>query len=183
MADQPTEHAILEPGSNEDAVIDIAGLPQRRRSARYPFCATARVTEPESGARIEGRTADISIGGCYVDTLVPMRVGSKVLVRIEHAGRIFEAKARVTYAHVALGMGMMFVDIRLRDHDVLSAWLRQLSGEETPEETSEARIGGVSSASNDENLQRTVVDLIQLLIRDRVIGESDGAQLLHKASR
>jgi hypothetical protein len=183
MANQPTEHTTLDAGTNADTVIDIAGLPQRRRTPRYPFCAAARVTEPESTARIEGRTADISIGGCYVDTLAPMRVGTKVMVRIEHAGRIFEARARITYAHMGLGMGMMFGEIRPRDHEVLTVWLRELSGEEMSGEMLEARLGGSSNASSNQNLQRTIVDLIHLLMRDRVIGESDGEQLLNKASQ
>ena len=41
---------------------------ERRRHARYPFTATVEALEPKSQMLIQGRTSDLSRGGCYVDT-------------------------------------------------------------------------------------------------------------------
>jgi len=55
-----------------DSAIPSTDGPQqaeRRASPRYPFVAVAEVTELSSGARLSARTSDLSLGGCYIDTL------------------------------------------------------------------------------------------------------------------
>ena len=40
---------------------------ERRRAPRYPLIATAEIIEPQTNLRLRGRTADLSLVGCYVE--------------------------------------------------------------------------------------------------------------------
>ena len=55
---------------------------ERRSGDRQPFTAAAEVVDLGSGARFSTRTTDLGSGGCFVDTIVPFPVDSKVRVTI-----------------------------------------------------------------------------------------------------
>src|SRR5579863_409824 len=58
-----------------------SGDPERRTQARYPFTAAAEVYDVHSQTRVTGRCSDLGLGGCYVDTLSPLVLGTVVRVR------------------------------------------------------------------------------------------------------
>jgi hypothetical protein len=166
----PTPDATESPG---------ADVPDRRRSPRYPFTAMAEVAELRSQARINGRCSDLSRDGCYVDSLAPFPVGTVVRVRLERERRKFEAAAKITYSLDSMGMGMAFSTVSPEHLVVLHSWLAELSGEpgialETPAEEPEAELA--SSA----NLGRVLNELINTLVRKKVISETEAAILLRQ---
>src|SRR5579872_1145413 len=65
---------------------------ERRRTARYPFTGTLEAIELDSETRIQGRTADLSEGGCCMDTMSPFPARTLVRVRITKEKRSFEAQ-------------------------------------------------------------------------------------------
>ena len=135
---------------------------------------------------MSGRCSDLGSGGCYVDTLSPFPVGSVVSVRIVRDSREFEAAAVVTNAHVSMGMGLAFTEIKREHQDVLRSWIANLSGEQT-------RGSAASEASAEEaepepgvsiaSLQLVVNELLTLLIRKKLITEDEGAKLLRELFR
>lgn len=96
--------------------------PVQRRTPRYPFVAPAAVL-PETGAPIGGNVKELSLYGCYLDTASPLAPRSKVLVKIFMPGEYFEANATVAYATPALGMGLVFRDVKPHYRSVLRKWL------------------------------------------------------------
>src|ERR1700757_3567226 len=86
---------------------------ERRQGIRYPFIADVEVIEIPSNTRVAGRSSDLGLGGCYVDTLSPLAVGDETKVRITRGLHTFEAVASVAYAHVSMGMGLTFTKIKL----------------------------------------------------------------------
>jgi hypothetical protein len=76
---------------------------ERRRHARHPFTATVEAVELKSQTRIQGRTSDLSRGGCYVDTISSFPAGSIVKMRLTKEMRSFEARAEVVYSSVGMG--------------------------------------------------------------------------------
>src|SRR5579863_1057705 len=82
---------------------------ERRRNVRFPFTAALEAVESKSGTKVSGRTSDLSLGGCYVDTLSPFPVGTEAKIRILREKESFEANAKVVYSAIGMGMGLAFV--------------------------------------------------------------------------
>ncbi|MGB6886276.1 MAG: PilZ domain-containing protein [Candidatus Acidiferrum sp.] len=96
---------------------------KQRRDPRYPFIASAELLEENTGSRMSTRISDISLGGCYVDTINPFPDGTLVHLRIFTETHSFEAPATVVYSHTHLGMGMRFGEVQLKSEEVLRLWL------------------------------------------------------------
>lgn len=94
-----------------------------RREPRYPFIASAELLEENSGSRMSTRISDLSLGGCYVDTVNPLPDGTLVRLKIFTQTHSFEAPATVVYSHTHLGMGMKFGDVQPKHEEVLRLWL------------------------------------------------------------
>ncbi|HXR10477.1 MAG TPA: PilZ domain-containing protein [Candidatus Acidoferrales bacterium] len=159
------------------------GGPENRAQVRFPFTAAAEVYELRSQTRVKGRCSDLSSSGCYVDTLIPFAVGAVVKVRIERDTREFEAAAVVTYAHVQMGMGLAFTEIKREHQDVLRSWIAELSGEQSSEpavSTAEPETGAIET---DANVRLVLNELIYLLVRRKIITEDEATGLLRQMFR
>jgi PilZ domain len=95
----------------------------RRRVPRFPFVAFAEVTEQASGGKIKTQVSELSLYGCYVDTINPLPEGTAVSLKIFTDVEFFEARATVVYAHAHLGMGMTFRDVKPHFLTILKRWL------------------------------------------------------------
>ncbi len=98
-----------------------------RQSDRYSFAATAEVKELDSRKEQVLITRDLSAGGCFVKTTVPLPKGSRIRVRIEHGGTEFTAIGRVTDNMTAEGMGVEFIEMEPKDRAILEKWLAEKS--------------------------------------------------------
>ena len=96
--------------------------PQPRRTPRYPFVAPAAVL-PEAGTPVGGNIKELSLYGCYLDTTSSLAPRSRVVVKIFVPGEYFEANATVAYATPALGMGLVFREVKPHFRTVLRKWL------------------------------------------------------------
>jgi hypothetical protein len=101
------------------------GAKDRRRVPRFPFVADAEIVEIQSGARLRGHTSELSLFGCFVDTINPLPSGTKVLVRIFTSTDLFEAPATVVYSQPNLGTGLAFHDVKPHYLPALQKWLRE----------------------------------------------------------
>jgi hypothetical protein len=94
-----------------------------RISDRYSFAATAQVKELGSRKEQVLITRDLSAGGCFVKTAVPLPKGSKIRIRIEHAGVELTGTGTVTDNVSSEGMGIEFVEMGPKDRAILEKWL------------------------------------------------------------
>ena len=101
-------------------------LRDRRYAIRYPFAADAVVLDLESGARSEGITSDISLGGCFVCTSKPLAVKSRVRVTLNRKTESVQALAMVRIVKPRIGMGLEFLDIDSASNAMLVRWLDSL---------------------------------------------------------
>lgn len=181
MPDRSDMPIVLPAPLPEDEVK--VGGPERRRQVRFPFAASALVTDISSQARLNGRCSDLSSGGCYVDTLSPLTVGSIVSVRIAHDSREFEAAAVVTYAHVSMGMGLAFTEIKRENREVLRSWIAKLSGQHPSEPPASISAEGAGGVEANANVRFVLNELITLLVHKKIITEEEGAGLLRQMLR
>jgi hypothetical protein len=104
----------------------IAASHERRTGKRSPFIAPVEIEEMRTGSRIKARTSDLSMQGCYVDTLNPLPVGSGVRMQIQRSGKILDALATVSSRHAGSGMGLVFGEFREAQRAVLESWLCEI---------------------------------------------------------
>jgi hypothetical protein len=98
-----------------------------RRSGHHSFGATAEVKDLGSWKEQVLITRDLSAGGCFIRTALPLPKESRIRVRIEHAGAEFTAVARVTDNVTPEGMGIEFVEIEPKERAILGKWLAEKS--------------------------------------------------------
>jgi hypothetical protein len=168
-----TDKAYAVPGPSPEEPNKF-GDPERRALNRVPFTAAAEVHELRSQARVTGRCSDLGPGGCYVDTLTPFGVGASVRIRMERDMRVFEAAGIVAYAHISLGMGLKFTEIKGEYQDILRAWITELDGGQPLAEPD------AGAADGNVNTLILLSELVTLLVRKRTITEIEGARLLRR---
>ena len=100
---------------------------ERRRAPRYQFIADAVVVDVESDTRLNAKTGDLSLGGCFLDMLNPCPEGTRVQVTIFHAATTFKALGTVVFVFPNTGMGVMFTNVEADQSAALQKWLSELS--------------------------------------------------------
>ena len=150
---------------------------ERRQFQRFPFNADAEVAESESGTKIRGRVTDLSLTGCYVDTLSPFLASTAVHIKIVRETQVFEAQAKVTYCKLGRGMGVAFVSAQPEHKTLLGSWIVELGGELPRAPTSKS--DRVKAMSNDQ-LSRVVSELISVLMRKGALTETERQEILMK---
>jgi hypothetical protein len=100
-------------------------LSEQRKAPRFPFVASAEVSEKASTTRVDARVTEISLHGCYLDMINPLPVGTTVFVKIVAQGETFEASATIVYSHPHLGVGLAFVAVRPQFAATLQKWLAE----------------------------------------------------------
>ena len=99
---------------------------ERPRARRYSFVATVELTDTLSEAKIQGRTTDLSVYGCRVNTDQPFSTGARVRTRIAHSGASFVALGKVSYTTSDGGMGITFTHVEPKDQLILEKWMEEL---------------------------------------------------------
>ena len=161
----------------------IASAAERRRNLRFPFSATVEAIEPKSGTKVTGRTSDLGLGGCYVDTLSPFPVGTEATIRILRQNESFQAQAKVVYSLIGMGMGLAFVTAQPKQIRIFQRWLQELSGQSVPapDVPTEDEPETPPSEKTQSLLRNAVLsDLIMTLMQKNVLTEREGKDLLRK---
>ena len=93
---------------------------------RYSFCIDIALTDVRSGIQIRGRTKDVCLFGCSVDTLQPLANGTMVRIKLSHGFACVAALGRVVHARKELGMGIAINNIEREDERILEDWIVEL---------------------------------------------------------
>jgi hypothetical protein len=118
--------AISASKINESVSTRLSGIRDRRYVLRYPFVANAELVDLDLGTKAEGKTSDISLGGCFICTAKPLTLKSRARVVLTHKAEQLEALVVVRIVKPRVGMGIEFIDLEDRFAAVLSAWIEKL---------------------------------------------------------
>jgi len=102
---------------------------EHRREPRHPFFASVELLESTRETRIQARTGDLSLHGCYVDTMNPFESGANVRVTITHREEKFTAVGKVAHSKPNVGMGISFTEISSEQRTLLMKWLSRVHGD------------------------------------------------------
>jgi len=84
---------------------------ERRKHPRYPCSGSASFRTPGGNVELSGKLADVSNGGCYVSTMTPCPVGTRLELVLEVPGVKLLIGGDVTTMHPTVGMGIEFSDL------------------------------------------------------------------------
>jgi hypothetical protein len=91
----------------------------RRTTERFSFPLEAR-WEGQSG-RHTARISDISLGGCYIESLGQVTIGETISFEIQlPTARWMRLRGTVAYQHPNVGFGVQFLDLSELEIDLLS---------------------------------------------------------------
>jgi len=105
--------------------------PIRRTNPRFSFFADAEVTLGD-GRWVPAQLTELSLRGCYIDTLEPIPVGAKLRLRICDAVNTCELHGEVIYMDsgsgmAMYGMGVAFGEMGAEQQSAIDAWVRELA--------------------------------------------------------
>jgi hypothetical protein len=122
----PAKASAPEMASHSSTLDRLSQLQRERRiAARSLFVAPVEVVDMRSGSRVEARTSDLSMQGCYVDTLNPLPIDSAVRVQIQRDAQVLDVLATVSARHLGSGMGLVFADMTPAQREVVTNWLTE----------------------------------------------------------
>ena len=100
----------------------------RRRYPRYQCSGTLELKTADSGMPMSLRIADLSLGGCYGETMSPLSIGTEVQMVLNVGNFIIPVKGVVRTCHTSMGNGIGFTQIEPEDWKKLAALVGQLGG-------------------------------------------------------
>lgn len=153
-------------------------MEDRRKHKRHIFSATAEVVDLASGTRLATRAADLNNGGCYLDMLTPLPIGSNVRVCIRSFGAEFTCIAVVRDSQPGMGMGVAFADLDDAQKSLIESWIERLSSPTTAGLSTSSVPETAKSAQPLEQRDALAVKLIDLLHRKGLLSSSDVSSLL-----
>lgn len=101
---------------------------ERRRSPRFACGGYARIScLPSNGIFLPGKILDLSLGGCCVDSVLPIDCGTRaeIVVRVNAAS--FRAVGEVRALRGQSGAGLEFVHLSAGGKDMLAGLIRELA--------------------------------------------------------
>jgi hypothetical protein len=188
-ADGKREHSSVGGEGNTRAAVDqlpsgASSSGERRSTPRSAFTAAVVAVEPKSRTRIDAHTSDLSIGGCYVDTMNPFPAGTELQLRLTTEGKSFDAEAKVAYCQIGVGMGLLFTTAGPGQLSTIEKWFAELRGETQPEPqvlADEEQPLYRATAKNEEHY--ILEELLVLMMRKGLLTEEEGEPMLHRLLR
>jgi len=77
---------------------------------------------PEGSRRLRSATADLSLGGCYLEMMFTFPVGTILEVSLQIGYTVF-AKAVVVTRELQVGNGIQFIDMAPTDRDAIRNYI------------------------------------------------------------
>jgi c-di-GMP-binding flagellar brake protein YcgR len=93
----------------------------RRKHARFKIKAPIEF-HPEGSRTLRSATADLSLGGCYLEMLFTFPIGTVLEVSLQ-VGHTVHAKAIVVSRELQVGNGIQFIDMPPTDRDAIRNYM------------------------------------------------------------
>jgi hypothetical protein len=101
---------------------------ERRLFGRRSCRIGAQASIPGSSVSLPGKVTDISLGGCYVETLAPLPVDTMIELALTAGDTTLCASGKVRSSQTGLGMGVAFASMSPGDFETLRKFSLAASG-------------------------------------------------------
>lgn len=95
----------------------------RRNYSRMKLNVPVEIKTDANAGPIRGATADLSSGGCYIETIFPLPIGTSLNLRLFLESTIL-IDATVVTSDPQVGYGIRFVRMLPEDREALQAFLQ-----------------------------------------------------------
>ncbi len=102
--------------------------PSRRKHTRYPVSGGVELRRNEGAPAVFGNLSDISMQGCYVETVSTLPAGTDLLFLIRVGDTTLRGRATVKTSNHAVGMGLSFMHLSTEDQQKLEFLMGSLAG-------------------------------------------------------
>ncbi len=101
-----------------------AKVADRRRFPRFECKASVEV-RLESGSPVRGNLVDVSLGGCYIEMMIPLPVSTQLNLAIWLDRGKLETPGLVTSSHAGFGIGVKFIGMGKPERQALEQYLAE----------------------------------------------------------
>ena len=109
-----------------------ARVTDRRRFPRFECKASVEVRLQSSGSPVRGNLVDLSLGGCYIEMMIPLPVSTQLdLVIWLESGKL-ATPGLVTSSHAGFGVGVNFIGMGKPERLMLEQYLAQQAAQSRP---------------------------------------------------
>jgi len=99
---------------------------ERRKHPRFKVSVPVEVHAEGSTAPLHCATSDLSLGGCYIESMYPLPAGTCLDLKLE-AGDTLLISAKVVTCDPQFGNGIQFLRMLTEDRATLSKFLDQVA--------------------------------------------------------
>jgi PilZ domain-containing protein len=100
----------------------------RRSQQRFHCTGGVEMRRNEGAPPIFGNLSDISLTGCYVETVSTLPTGTELLFMVRARDTVIRGRAEVKTSHHAVGLGMVFLHMSQEDQQKLEFMIGTLAG-------------------------------------------------------
>jgi len=131
LSDLQLPGEVVWANPNGESGIRFADVPENMRAALRTWLADhARHAPPQEPApRPDCRVTDLSVGGCYVETVSPFPEKTHLLLKLRAAGNELETPGLVRVMHPSHGMGIEFMVQNADQARKIDLFIRSLSSQ------------------------------------------------------
>jgi hypothetical protein len=104
-----------------------APLPDRRRYRRYSVQVQIELRPEDSDVPLRLETTDLSRGGCYIQLMMTVPVGTHVGATLWLGDSPVRVRGRVVTRHPQFGNGIMFLEFEGQGEQILARYLDAIS--------------------------------------------------------
>jgi len=97
-----------------------------RESSRIKVSVPFEIKAEGCGSPIRSATADLSLNGCYIETLFPLPIGTNLDLQLSIGTTVLIAATVVT-CDPQVGNGIKFINMIAEDREALKAFLEPLT--------------------------------------------------------
>ena len=127
-----SDHAAIERREASMRVEPERRQQERRRHPRFNCAGTATMLENGSAMAISGRLNELSLGGCYIEMMSPLRAGTSMKLDLDVGGRRVKVDGVVRTSQPTFGMGVEFMRMDPTEAEKLHVLVSELGGGAQP---------------------------------------------------
>jgi c-di-GMP-binding flagellar brake protein YcgR len=101
--------------------------PERRHYSRYSAQVQIELRQDGIDVPIRMQTTDLSRGGCYVQLMMTMPIGTYLNATLWLNGCSVHVRARIVTRHPQFGNGIMFLEFQGDEEQLLTRYLAALT--------------------------------------------------------